>query len=180
MNVHNLLIMICMAKTCCFFFNSDLLSSTCVNPSGWTLSSVPCSTKVFESPACLGSMLDLKNHPEFMFQHMSYFIIIFMSPPSSAKSLDDGLCFRSLVCILLDCVENSTILSGGCQSSDGLLQQMEWMSLSSNVCGMLWTSVDFCGSVCWPRLSQKPSDSDLDGFCCWVAEEEVIMKTHKA
>ena len=121
-----------------------------------------------------------QNHPEFMFQHMSYFIIIFMSPPSSAKSLDDGLCFRSLVCILLDCVENSTILSGGCQSSDGLLQQMEWMSLSSNVCGMLWTSVEFCGSVCWPRLSQKPSDSDLDGFCCWVAEEEVIMKTHKA
>ena len=46
-------------------------------------------------------------------------------------------------------------------------------------CGILWNSVEFCGSVCWPRLSQKSSDSDLDGFCCWVAEE-VIMNSHKA
>ena len=44
--------------------------------------------------------------------------------------------------------------------------------------GILWKSVEVCGFVCWPRLSQKSSDSDLDGFCSWVAR--VIMNSHKA
>lgn len=45
--------------------------------------------------------------------------------PSSTKSLDDGLCFRSLVCILLDSVEDGTILSI-CQSSDLLQMNVEF------------------------------------------------------